>query len=304
MTQTKIAKLEKLVNTATNARQKNMYKNLLAKALEQEKAAQLKLEKEELEKKLAPEQEQKLAQQQPEKLELESLQESPNKTTKQSPIYQAVGLIEGLVSAPNEHQLLITLDEHQYPINYLQGQRKEAFKLLLSKTQTDGDLMPKLMVYPNVYLQSNEVKLSFSLVSYLQKPTAQSNTLTPGEFKLSGFWHYIPQCDTPVISIYRNPGHGIEKRLKRLSARHPQRAKRIIKAQHLPVIWNNPSVKPFKYNPKLEKKPQLEYYYFVQVQAKFNPEAANFEVIEQTGEPLKKAEAPPRVTNIQNELKN
>ncbi len=79
---------------------------------------------------------------------------------------------------------------------------------------------------------------------------------------LSGIWQYIPNSESPVISIYRNRDQlGFFKRLNK------SRQFSFARPHHIPVVWNAP-IEPFKYNPSVEKSEQMPRY-FVEVRAVF-----------------------------------
>jgi hypothetical protein len=62
-----------------------------------------------------------------------------------------------------------------------------------------------------------------------------------------------------------------------------------MKASHLPVMWRDAPVPPFRFNPKLDKEAQGKAS-FVQIKARFNSERDNFEFVELLGVP---SDSPP-----------
>ena len=62
-----------------------------------------------------------------------------------------------------------------------------------------------------------------------------------------------------------------------------------MKASHLPVVWRDAPVPPFRFNPKLDKETQGKAS-FVQIKARFNSANDNFEFISLLGIPC---ESPP-----------
>jgi hypothetical protein len=52
-----------------------------------------------------------------------------------------------------------------------------------------------------------------------------------------------------------------------------------MKASHLPVVWRDAPVRPFRFNPKLDKETQGKAS-FVQIKARFNSASDNFEFME------------------------
>jgi hypothetical protein len=63
-----------------------------------------------------------------------------------------------------------------------------------------------------------------------------------------------------------------------------------MKASHVPVMWNNPPIRPFRFNPKLDKEQQGQAS-FVEIKAVFVPEQDVFEFRELRSRP---SQAPPR----------
>ena len=91
---------------------------------------------------------------------------------------------------------------------------------------------------------SAEPILSFSVVNFSLNCEKLNNY--PKGFVLRGIWQYIPHCDSPVISIYRNRDQ--LPAFKRLNAKQQFH---FAKPHHIPVVWDAP-VEPFKYNPQAE----------------------------------------------------
>jgi hypothetical protein len=52
-----------------------------------------------------------------------------------------------------------------------------------------------------------------------------------------------------------------------------------MKASHIPVLWRDAPVPPFRFNPKLDKQTQGKAS-FVQIKARFNSSRDNFEFVE------------------------
>ena len=61
-----------------------------------------------------------------------------------------------------------------------------------------------------------------------------------------------------------------------------------MKASHIPLIWKDALVPPFRFNPTLEKDQQAKTY-FVSIKAKFNPRSDLFEFDSMTALPQDKA---------------
>ncbi len=103
------------------------------------------------------------------------------------------------------------------------------------------------------------------------------------EFRLCGLWQFIPVCRTPCISIFKNFS---KERLDFIKGQDVDVAKKVkfMKASHLPLLWKDSPVKPFRFNPKLEKQEQ-EKTYFVEIKARFLPNKDVFGFVELLSEP-------------------
>ncbi|EAW33236.1 hypothetical protein L8106_22686, partial [Lyngbya sp. PCC 8106] len=111
---------------------------------------------------------------------------------------------------------------------------------------------------------------------------SQLNTeLDDFEFKFSGLWQFIPVCRTPCISIFRNFN---KDRLAWIKEAEAAKKVKFMKSSHVPLLWRDSPVKPFRFNPRLEKEQQGQTY-FVQVKAKFLPGRDVFGFVEQLDEP-------------------
>ena len=68
---------------------------------------------------------------------------------------------------------------------------------------------------------------------------------------------------------------------------NPASQARFMKANHIPVLWKDSPVRPFRYN-RLGDKDQ-GHPYFVQIKAAFLPHRDAFGFVEQLGEPIEQA---------------
>ena len=149
----------------------------------------------------------------------------------------------------------------------------------------------RLIVYPYIlHLPDRNTphKLGFRLLGFQgQKPLKDSVTqnLKDFEFRLCGLWQYIPVCRYPVVTILRNFSDDMRSLVENL----PLDGKRKwLKASHIPMLWNNPVVKPFRFNPKLDREEQ-GHPSFVQAIAKFVSSKDVFEFSALLGIPSEKA---------------
>jgi hypothetical protein len=98
-------------------------------------------------------------------------------------------------------------------------------------------------------------------------------------------WQFIPVCRGPVVSIFRNFNRD---RLDYIKQAEPAQKVRFMKASHLPLMWKDSPVKPFRFNPKTPKEEQ-GHPAFIQVKAKFLPTRNLFEFDALLAPPLDKA---------------
>ena len=311
----KIAELKRLVATATNPRQRDMYQKLLEKAQKQrqiEKASTILLEAPESSVTTSP----KKLQQEEEKSEKPSrgetksktkeikdtnppspeskkqepqtekeptqISQSPSATSETPPVmFQAIGVIEGIVSMEEKGKLSIAIEGEKYALRYVAPKKKQ-YQELVRELAAEKSLKRKMVVYPNYSHQEKKGYLSFDLVSVKKKEKGRAifRELKPGEFKVAGFWQYIPYCEIPCITILRNYSEQLAKVVEQIGQK---KARGLLKANHLPTLWSNAPIEAFKYDGELSKKEQM-LRYFVQLKAKWKGESGLFEVIEEVGE--------------------
>ncbi|MCD8489337.1 MAG: hypothetical protein LRZ84_22005 [Desertifilum sp.] len=204
--------------------------------------------------------------------------------------FQGIGIIQGEVTL-TEEESTVQLGNVQYPLFYLPNKRRYAYEALKKEIETTGNLTQRLIVYPKILhfpKKDQPHKVAFQLVGFIgsQASASQLNSeLNDGEFKFSGLWQFIPVCRFPCITVLRNFNQERLTWIKQAEA--PQKVK-FMKASHIPLLWRDSPVKPFRFNPKLKKEQQAQTY-FVQVKARFLPERDVFEFIEQFHEPIKEA---------------
>jgi hypothetical protein len=137
----------------------------------------------------------------------------------------------------------------------------------------------RLIVYPTVrHFPSRDepYRVAFQVVGFI-KPSPVvgciSEAIQDFEFRLSGLWQFIPVCQTPVVTVLRNFNN---ERLAFVKGADLQEKVRFLKASHIPLLWSGSPVKPFRFNPKLDKEKQGKAA-FIQINAKFLPESDTFE---------------------------
>ncbi len=280
-------KIRKLLNSATNSRQRKMYQSLLDKAIAQEKIAAAaaasstsssptttskktetsgkKSDKTQKKKKNKKE----TVTSSNKKVESEKPKDTlPVAATPEKPVQQEEILfqaIETLSTSPyiKDDELKVKINELEYDLVHVPGIMKRIYKALKKELSENGSNKMLLKVYPKPGLSSsnNEPKLSLFLSRF--KLNNFDNNDINSDFIIRGIWQYIPQSEykLPVISVYRNLNQlGLFNKLKK--------EKQISYAQpnHIPVIWDAP-VEPFKASEDGDKAEEMPKY-FVQVKAK------------------------------------
>ena len=208
-------------------------------------------------------------------------------------IFQAIGVIEGIISVSEKSQLTITLGNQKYRLGYTAKSRKRDYAKLFSEISSQGSKIQKISVYPQVkYNPQKEgdnltYEISFYLVS-VEKPSVKENQkiagifrhLAVGEFQISGYWQYIAFCSCPCITVMRNYSESLAKQAKKLGQ---QKASRWLRPNHLPVEWLDSPPEPFKYDSNLDQQGQMPRL-FVQTLVRFEPESQKFMVMEEIEE--------------------
>lgn len=174
-------------------------------------------------------------------------------------IFQALGTILATPYLKSD-RALFTIADREYDLRCVTVFQRQAYKLLLEELEKNGSSKMFLKLYPFVTFDKSSAEpiLSFSLANFSLNLEKINNY--PKGFVLRGIWQYIPKCNVPVITIYRNlnqlPAFKKLKGSRKFSFAQPR---------HLPVVWDAP-VEPFKYNPQQEKESQMSRY-FVEVRA-------------------------------------
>jgi hypothetical protein len=195
-------------------------------------------------------------------------------------IFQAIGVIAGEV-AFSDKKTYVTIADKQYSL-FSTSTHKRAFEALKIHIKSTGQSRHRLIVYPKVIhfpKREQPYQIAFQLVGFVSNNLTQleettqrdSSTidkqLLDGEFKLSGLWQFIPVCQTPCITIQKNFS---DSRLTYIKEATPEEKVNFMKASHIPLIWKNAPVRPFRFNPKLEKEQQGNAS-FVEIKATFLP---------------------------------
>ena len=190
-------------------------------------------------------------------------------------IFQAVGILPGDVIFQDQGAS-ITVEGKQYRLFY-SGEHRNAFEALKLNVKATGSSQ-RLIVYPYVRhfpKKEQPYQLAFQVVGFIGKPIEGciSGELTDFEFRIAGLWQFIPVCATPCITVLKNFS---SDRLDFIKEATVEEKVRFMKPSHIPLLWSDPPVRPFRFNPRLEKEQQGSSA-FVQITALFNPDQDNFE---------------------------
>ncbi len=202
-------------------------------------------------------------------------------------IFQAVGIITGIVKFNPEGKATVAIGDKEYQLYYSPNHRK-AFDALRLQAKKNPLKVERLIVYPRVmHFPSREqhYQMSFQLLGFESPQTTEGITkeLEDFEFRLCGLWQFIPVCQIPCISVFKN---FTGERLEYIKQAEPEKKVRFMKASHIPLIWRDSPVRPFKFNPRIEQGKQ-GHSSFVEVLAKFLPGGDVFGFIRMMGEPGK-----------------
>jgi hypothetical protein len=199
--------------------------------------------------------------------------------------FQAVGIIQGEVTSDGD-KTFVTIGEKSYALYYA-STHKKAYEALKKEILSSGITQQKLIVYPRIthYPGGKQpYRLAFQLAGFLGKEATVdglSSVLEEKEFKISGLWQFIPVCRVPCISVFKNFN---KQRLEFIKSAPVDKKVNYMKASHIPVVWRDAPVPPFRFNPKLDKEAQGKAS-FVQIKARFNSERDNFEFVSLLGVP-------------------
>lgn len=209
-------------------------------------------------------------------------------------MFQAVGVVMGDVAFNDEGKATLAFGGKEYPLYYAPPHKKayEALKIEIKKT---GVSRQRLLVYPRIIhfpKREEPHQVSFQLVAFRRSgteldPNDAFAQLDDMEFKLAGLWQFIPVCQTPCVSVFKN--YTTERKDFIKEAEVDVKVK-FMKGSHVPLMWKDAPVRPFRFNPKLDKEHQ-GHAAFVQVKAVFVPDKGVFQVLDLTSTP---SDQPPR----------
>ena len=189
-------------------------------------------------------------------------------------LFQAVGIIRGDVKIAllRGQPSTVSIQGKDYALLYIPT--KQGFKALeaLTKEVEATGNNQRLIVYPKFTHfpgRDKQYQIAFQLVGFDRglQPSGVTADLADFEFKLCGLWQFIPVCQTPCISVFKN---FTDSRLEFVKQSEVYKRVKFMKGSHIPVIWKDAPVKPFRFNPKIEKEEQGKAM-FVSIKAKFLP---------------------------------
>ena len=227
-------------------------------------------------------------------------QPQPQAEALTSAFFQAVGVIQGEVNINEKEQLSVTFNQKTYKLFYVK-EKRAAYTGLKKEIENTGNSHYKLVVYPRVIhfpRQNQPHEISFQLVAFVKEDLTHSlsQKINEFEFQLSGLWQFIPPCRLPCISVFRNYSPPLLDYLKNTEINQKVKT---FKTNHLPVIWQDAPVRPFRFNPKQDPE-QQGHPSFVRIKARFLPQKNLFTFVEQLAEP---SEITPKFLKVSKEDK-
>ncbi|MDJ0746672.1 MAG: hypothetical protein QNJ32_25390 [Xenococcaceae cyanobacterium MO_167.B27] len=242
----------------------------------------------ESEKKLSEKEDEELTDNSSDSAQEEEEKESEDDENEYNSVFTAVGVCQGKLILDESEKFNLELGGKNYDLFYA-NTKFWAYRGLKKQIAKTGKDDYPLMVYPKVTHFPNKNQphnLYFQLVAFDAGNRADIQDsifteLNDGEFKISGLWQFIPPSRLPCISVFRNYD---PKLLEYIKQGEVAKKVQITKATHVPIIWKDSPVQPFRFNPKLKKEEQKPLY-FVSIKAKFLPEKNLFLFIEQLAEP-------------------
>ena len=194
-----------------------------------------------------------------------------------SSIFQAVGVLKGTFKSESvindqgkETRIFFFCTQGK---TYRLRIKKDAFLAFKIQFKSHPSAEVYVIVYPFLmFIPRKPPELRFELVSW------QDNLYEgkeENEFILRGIWQFIPQYRRPLISVMRNWCEK-EKRDDLLNKGDQ------FKPVHIPILWKDSPVPPYRFNPKAEQQPDR---YFVELKCRFISKMDSFGVKELLSEP-------------------
>jgi hypothetical protein len=170
-------------------------------------------------------------------------------------LFQAVGIIVGNITSEGE-KTFVTIGEKSYALYYA-STHKRAYEALKKEMTCTGITQQKLIVYPRIthYPGGKQpYRLEFQLAGFVGHSVAGGgieSVLEENEFKICGLWQFIPVCRVPCISVFKNFN---QQRLEYIKSAPLDKKVNFMKASHIPVLWRDAPVPPFRFNKNLDKR--------------------------------------------------
>lgn len=200
----------------------------------------------------------------------ESDQRDSTSEPENSSIFQAIGVIAGTVDLKAKPHPTISIENRDYVL-YHAPQKKLIFDFLKKQIRNSGSDYVRLMVYPRVIHFPPRDKphvIGFQVLGFDNgSKSGLFADYQDFEFRFTGLWQFIPACQTPCISVFRN---FTAERLDYIKQTETSRKVRFMKASHIPLLWKDAIVPPFRFNPLLPKEERGKPS-FVEIKAKFLP---------------------------------
>jgi len=194
-------------------------------------------------------------------------------------LFQAVGIILGEITTDGD-KTFVTIGEKLYALYYA-STHKRAYEALKKEITSTGITQQKLIVYPRITHfpgGKQPYRLAFQLAGFVGHSASGEgieSVLEDLEFKICGLWQFIPVCRVPCISVFKNFN---QQRLEYIKSAPLDKKVNFMKASHIPVLWRDAPVPPFRFNKNLDKETQGKAS-FVQLKARFNSANDNFEFV-------------------------
>ena len=200
-----------------------------------------------------------------------------SKKSKKKPVrlFQALGLIQPQIVL-RQNIFYAVSGEKEYQLYFDDPYKQEEFKNFLES----GLGLPILLVYPQIthFPEKNKPhQINFKVKAW--NDNIDRFDIDLGEFKIKGLFQFLPCYKYPVISVFRNRN---KKLTELVNSSEEKLAKRLLRVNHVPIMWSDSPVKPFRYRNK--SKVQGDKY-FVEVITKFNPQKNCFVVQKMDAEP-------------------
>ena len=191
-------------------------------------------------------------------------------------VFSAVGILQGDIEQTQDDKLGIKIGDKSYPLFPTPRYRK-SWDTLKGEISHLGVVSKKLLVYPKCIYFSDHKKpyrISFNIVSHQTEESGKGifTSFNPCEFQLFGLWKFISPYPTPVISVFKNYS---DERYAKFKDLEPQLKAKYARGLHLPLLWKDALVPPFRFDP--QDKQQKKEIYFVGLKAKFNSQLDVFE---------------------------